>query len=255
MTTGKYLEDTRHPWACILFVIPLLLAYEGGHELSGQLPGQQVRNGAEAWLRMGLTELGWSTQYAAPLLVLAILVGWSVVCRAERPRELVGVLAGMFVESILFAVGLYVLGQAIWPWFDDLSPLFDKLSMLLDTTSPGSSSGLDPVLEKALRCIGAGIYEEAMFRLGLFSLLCWLFRLADFPLIFGLLLASILSALAFALAHHLGVTTEKFPTSIFLFQALAGVYFAWLYRIRGLGIAIGAHTAYDVLVGIVLPML
>ena len=236
MISGKYLEDTRHPWACALIIVPLLVAYEGGHVYSGETPGQENRNGAETWLRMGLAELGCFADYAAPALVLGILVAWSILCRSGRPQDLVGVLMGMIVESVLFAVGLYVLSLA-------LLPLLDHLGVLMDSTSPSFSSGLDRLLEKALRYLGAGIYEETMFRLGLFSILCWLFRLADLSFLTALLLASIISALAFAGAHHLGESGEPFDAVRFLFRTLAGFYFAWLYRIRGLGIAVGAIRA------------
>jgi hypothetical protein len=30
---------------------------------------------------------------------------------------------------------------------------------------------------------------------------------------------------------------------------MAGVFFAWVFVIRGFGIAVGTHTAYDILVG------
>ena len=32
----------------------------------------------------------------------------------------------------------------------------------------------------------------------------------------------------------------------------AGLYFALLFRLRGFGIAVGAHALYDVMVGVVL---
>ena len=40
------------------------------------------------------------------------------------------------------------------------------------------------------------------------------------------------------------------PPGVRLFRTLAGLYFAWLYCVRGFGIAVGAHAGYDVLVGL-----
>src|SRR5262249_48259180 len=97
--------------------------------------------------------------------------------------------------------------------------------------------------------VGAGIYEEAIFRLGLFTALYWVLKkISPFPL-FPFVLAAAVSALLFAAAHHAGPHGEKFDGYVFLFRALAGVYFAFVYQLRGFGIAVGAHAGYDVLVG------
>ena len=57
------------------------------------------------------------------------------------------------------------------------------------------------------------------------------------------------SALLFSLAHHAGTPGEAFTWFAFIFRWLAGVYFAWVFVVRGFGVAVGTHTAYDVLVG------
>src|SRR5207248_6458441 len=101
---------------------------------------------------------------------------------------------------------------------------------------------------------GAGIYEEALFRLLLLSALRWLLRQADFPPLGALGLAGLLSALLFSLAHHVGPQGEAFDAQVFFFRTLAGLYFAALYHFRGFGIAVGAHAGYDVLVGILLEV-
>jgi hypothetical protein len=89
-----------------------------------------------------------------------------------------------------------------------------------------------------------------MFRLLLFSGLLAAFNMADLPRRWALGIAALASALLFAGAHNLGASGELFQGSLFLFRSLAGVYFAWLYCVRGFGIAVGAHAGYDVLVGL-----
>src|SRR5262249_1754553 len=100
--------------------------------------------------------------------------------------------------------------------------------------------------------VGAGIYEEVLFRLLLLSGLAGLFRLADLPRVIGLPLAAVASALLFAAAHHVGPNGEAFEGYGFLFRTLAGLYFALLYQLRGFGIAVGAHASYDLLVGLLM---
>jgi hypothetical protein len=64
-------------------------------------------------------------------------------------------------------------------------------------------------------------------------------------------LAACAAALAFAAAHHVGPYGEPMRADYFVFRTVAGLYFTLLFVIRGFGIAVGAHTGYDVLVGLV----
>jgi Type II CAAX prenyl endopeptidase Rce1-like len=241
----NYLEGTRHPWMSVLFVVPLLLAYEGGRWSAGPAAAEEVRNGAEHWLRLGIEFLGFPADYACPGMLLTGLLTWSLFRRHDRPRDLVSLGIGMIVECALFAGGLYLLSQAILP-------IFDKLGVFLQASGQSAASGLDPQMEQVLRYLGAGIYEEAMFRLGLFTLLYWLFQFADFSPLVSLNLAAIASALIFAGAHHLEASAEPFHAAVFLYRTMAGFYFAWIYQLRGLGVAVGAHAGYNMLIGLLL---
>src|SRR5262249_23206098 len=112
------------------------------------------------------------------------------------------------------------------------------------------SQAPDPTVVDLVRYCGAGIYEETLFRLWFFSGLLAAFNLAELPRRTGLVLAAAASALLFAGAHNVGPYGEPFQGSLFLFRTLAGLYFAWLYCVRGFGIAVGAHAGYDVLIGL-----
>jgi len=68
-----------------------------------------------------------------------------------------------------------------------------------------------------------------------------------------LICAMIVSSLLFSGAHYIGPAADQYSHFSFLFRVCAGMYFAGLFFCRGLGIAIGAHTAYDLLVGLLLP--
>ena len=206
-TRAGYVLATRHPWPCLLFLLPLLLIYECGVVWLGGTQPEALRNGADHWLR------------------------WN-----DRPGDLFGLWLGMAIESVLFALGLWALSRA-------LGPLLDELGIELN-----QSPRLTHAVGQIVTFIGAGIYEETLFRLMLFAGLAWLLRR-----LVGLLLATLLAALAsaalFSAAHHIGPFGEPFNAYVFLFRALAGLYFAGLLQLRGFGIAVGAHACYDVLVG------
>ncbi len=234
--SGNYLQATRHPWSCLVFVLPLLLIYEVGLHFLGT-GSEALRNGADAWFRLGLAHIGLVDWFWAPVLLASLLVLWSFLRRHDRPDDFVGVWVGMAVESIFFALGLWALSKG-------LHPFLDGLGVKLSAPAMAGPSG------QIISFIGAGIYEETLFRLLLFSGLLWFLKLTDFPLPLTGLLAILGSALLFAAAHNFGPNGESYNSHVFVFRTLAGGYFTLLYLFRGLGIAVGAHTGYDVLIGI-----
>lgn len=240
---GGYLSATRHPWPCLLFLLPLLAIYEVGVIWLGGTEPDALRNGADSWLRWGLEAFGLHQLYWAPVLLAAIFLVWSWWRRWDRPRDLVSVWMGMAIESIGFALGLWGVSRG-------LSPLLDSLDIQL-VWPPLCSETTAPALGQVITFVGAGIYEEVLFRLLFFTILSGLLRLAHAPGLMAVLVAAVASAAFFAAAHHLGPYGEDFDSYVFLFRTLAGVYFALLFQLRGFGIAVGAHACYDVLVGIV----
>jgi hypothetical protein len=259
MLGPAYLPATRHPWSCVVFVLPLLLIYEVGLYLAGPGQPELLRNGADAWLRLGLAHLGLRASYWAPALLMSVLVFWSLFRRSDRPHDFLSVWAGMVVESAIYALGLWALSRALGPMLDGLgihlAALPDAAGQGLPRTSseaPRSATLTAPAVRQIVSFVGAGIYEETLFRLLVFSGLQWVIRLAGFPWILCGLVAAVAAALLFSAAHNLGPNGEAFQGYVFLFRTLAGVYFTALYQFRGFGIAVGAHAGYDVLVGVLI---
>src|SRR5205807_1214064 len=117
--------------------------------------------GANSWLRLGLTGIGMKQSYGAPALLLLVLFLWLMSRWKDRPGDLVGVLCGMSVESVLFALGLWGISRG-------LGPLIDYLGLELSIAT--QELGL------LVTYVGAGIYEEMLFRLLLFSGMMFLLR-------------------------------------------------------------------------------
>ncbi len=234
----SYFQATRHPWPSLLFLLPLLGAYEAGVLwLGGPQPGA-LRNGADAWLHWAFESVGVNFAYAPPLLIALFFCGWSYSARAKRPQDLIGVVSGMVIEAIFFALGLWGVSRA-------LGPILDHFGIRL-ALAPAQSQAVG----QAITFIGAGIYEEVLFRLLLFSALNFLLRLMFVPSVLTVPLAAVGSAALFSAAHHVGPFGEPYDGEVFLFRLVAGVYFAVVYRMRGFGVAAGAHALYDVVVGV-----
>jgi hypothetical protein len=236
---GGYLAATRHPWPCLWFLFPLLVAYEAGVLWLGGAGPETLRNGADTWLRWGLEAFGLHQLYWAPVLVVVVFLGWSWLRLWDRPVRLFGVCAGMVFESVALALGL-------WGLNDGLGPLLDRLGIRMSVAAEGKTLG------QMVTFVGAGIYEEVLFRLVLFFVLGLLLRQIGVPRLLAALLTTAASALLFAAAHHVGPYGEPFDIRTFFFRTLAGCYFALIYLLRGFGVAVGSHACYDVLVGVLL---
>jgi Type II CAAX prenyl endopeptidase Rce1-like len=233
----NYFSATRHPWASLLFLAPLLAAYEGGVLWLGGDQAARLRNGADAWMRWGLDVFGAGHVLAAPLIVLLVLLAWTWWRWADRPDDPVTLFFGTAFESCFFAF-------LLWQFSRNFGPIVDRLGITLQITVQA------PPLTHILTFIGAGIYEEVLFRLGLFAGLYGLLRVVRLPKVAAVMLAAAAAAAAFAAAHHIGPYGEPVRADYFLFRALAGLYFTLLFVLRGFGIAAGAHAGYDVLVGV-----
>ena len=234
---GGYYRATCHPWPCWLFVLPLLLAYEGGVLWLGGPNPELLRNGADHWLRRALLMIGLRWFWVPPALLALIFVVWIWARRQDRPGDLLGVLSGMILESVAFALGLWALSRILGPMLEPTG---------VTAQVPRADSGMRQILPY----LGAGIYEEALFRLGLYTLLFGLFRLMDAPDWLSVCVAAITSAILFSAAHHLGPYGQAYSHPVFVFRLAAGLYFAALFQTRGIGIAIGAHACYNIMVSI-----
>src|SRR5262245_3918189 len=108
----SYWAATRRPFPSLLLVAPLVIAYEWAVIwLGGPTPGK-LRTGADTWMRNALASLGVNDRWLLPLLLVLILLGWQVVSYRDW-RFSPGILAGMVVESLVWAVMLVGISRLI----------------------------------------------------------------------------------------------------------------------------------------------
>ncbi|QDU37776.1 CAAX amino terminal protease self- immunity [Maioricimonas rarisocia] len=249
-----YWEAARRPLAATCFVLPLILAYEIGL-LTCPSAGMALRNGADCWMRAFLAA-GMGIQAALlPAVVVASLLAWQVAARHPW-RCRVETLIGMFGESLILATALFVLARLIGQAF----------ATMVVAQIPAAS---DPVTVggRAISFVGAGIYEEVLFRLLLLPGVVLALRGLLLPRGLAILLGVLLSSVVFSAAHYIEVAPGSGTIELwgplqhvletrelwfgFLFRAAAGVWFAILFYLRGFGITVGCHVLYDIMVGIV----
>lgn len=276
----SYLERTSRPICAIAFLLPLIIIYElGTIRINSELLRQShIRVVAFVWLQNFAEYLGLSGRLAwlaTPLLVVVILLALQITSRTPWVVRLKDLLP-MTGECLILAVPLIVFSvllNRLPATHNDATAVNSaatKMALPLDSpltsaqTSPASAvahTALVPettaktgVLVNIVTGIGAGIYEEFVFRLILICLLMLLLQdMLGLSYRTSITLAVVIAALLFSAHHHLFllngrfVIGEAFSWPAFLFRTAAGLYFAALFALRGFGITAGTHAFHNVI--------
>ncbi len=241
MTIQQYFTTSKQARYSLLFALPLLLLYEGVSALLSQSAVAGVRNGADVLLKTLFLTLGGRTGLLVFGVLLLSIGGWIVV-RDHRSRSDPmnhRVFGGMFLESLILAA---LFGQTVallTTWLLGGGPT------LLSIQAESTVASL-PFSTQIVVSLGAGLYEELLFRVLLVSgLLALGMRLGwDRKVAVGV--AVVASALIFSAFHYIGPYGDQLTTPSFTFRAIAGVLLSGLYVFRGFGITAWTHALYDV---------
>ena len=203
-----------------------------------RVAGGVVRNGADVLLTGLFT---WLLGPRGPMVFMALVIGgalWLIVRDRRGGPVRASTLAAMLGESVALALvfGLIV-GTA-------------TTQLVGPLRSMAAGGGLDgDALSRLTLSLGAGLYEELLFRVVLVALLANGFRL-----LFGVsrvaagIAGAFVGALLFSAFHYIGPLGEPLQLESFVFRALAGLAFSGLYLTRGFGITAWTHALYDVAV-------
>jgi hypothetical protein len=271
----------------IAFLLPFILFYEIGTILinTDVLNRTQVRVVAFVWLQEFLQYLGTGNKLAwiaPPLVVVVILLGLQIASR--KPWWFcLSDYTPMVLECTLLAVPLIVLSlffnsPVVGPQGGSQLPHAPAAmtSCVVPAEAPASGTASDErilalaqpagggasnhsLMADVVTGVGAGIYEELVFRLILICALMVLFQdVIGIDHKNAIILSVLISAALFS-AHHHHITFinghlgrgAPFTWTEFVFRTVAGVYFAALFAIRGFGIAAGTHAFYDIIATII----
>lgn len=235
----RYFELTRSLTYSLLFAAPLLLLYEAGAAWLAGTGTTDLRNGADVLLRSLLAAGGirGTLSFTASLLAVAAVL---IVLEQRRKRVPVRAapLAGMFVESAAYALVFgTVVGYATQALLQGVG-----WRLAADHGAVGALS----LPEAWVLSLGAGIYEELVFRVLLVGGLLAIFRGSGLGPRQAGLFAALLAALLFSAFHYVGPYGDPWQVQSFVFRALAGLAFSVLFLVRGFGITAWTHALYDV---------
>lgn len=230
-TPGGYYHWSRDPAVGLFAVLPLWLLYEGLRLTL--VPAE--RNGAEVLLLRELQRVG---PHGLIVLRVALLAAMFVAARSLVRRDV----PWLRVAAVLALEGT-VYGLLLGPIAGTLTT---SAARLLEILPMGNS-----LVTNLVGSLGAGIFEELVFRLGLMSALVWiglravrawsLPPLAAKSFVGGV--AVLVSAVVFSWFHHF--CGEPFDPTRFLFRTVAGVLLGLLMWARGYGVCVYAHAFYD----------
>lgn len=243
MPPNGYFHATRAPRHSLLFALPLLLLYELLALLLTRSELSQVRNGADVLLKSVFVALGG--RYGLTAFTVVLLCTGAVLVWRDRKRHgevQPRLFAGMLLEAVLYAVLLGGVASALTSLL-----LHGRLALAgpaVALTQDVAGLGLPTQLMISL---GAGIYEELLFRVLLVSGLAALARgVLGWSVLAAGVFAAVAGALIFSLFHYIGPFGDQLTLGSFTFRAVAGLLFSGLYLLRGFGITAWSHALYDV---------
>ena len=227
----SYWTQSRSPLYSFLFTIPIFVIYEIGIFFISKDDVWVLRNGADALMRQLLASFGIFGLYGIGAIFLFAFI--IVFIRQKQQWDKTDIhfdyLLLMTAESAVWALCLYFLLSNI----------------LVGLMNPIGKS----IIQQVTLAIGAGIYEEFLFRVlliyGLNGILGFIFQWSVNIRRWG---AMIVAAGIFSAFHFIGEYGDYFSLDLFLLRFFAGLVLGIVYFVRGFGITAYAHSIYDLIV-------
>lgn len=216
----------------LVLILPLLVFYELGVLFADAM------NGADL-ITKGLIRLAGVNGFVAIQLgLVAVMALLAFYLRRKQEFDLRQFL------PVLLESGIYALTMGTFIIF----VMRDVLGIDPQLAAGGPVARAS-FFDRLVMSVGAGVHEELVFRLlmmgGLLLLLEKGFKTKRW---IAIAIAIAVSSLLFSAAHHIGPLGEPLRVGVFVYRAIAGVIFAFLYQYRSFAIAVYSHALYDIYV-------
>lgn len=236
---ARYWQLSQTPRYSLLFALPLFIGYEVLQLAVSGGPGGDIRNGADVILQSLFADL---MGRRGPMVFEIVLIVLGLVLVAHDMRRHGRHLSrmiflGMSLETLALAILCGVLVGGI------TSHLFGAMGLAIGQIER------TPLPVRLMLSLGAGLYEELLFRVILVGALAWGgHRILGWSARLSGIVAVTVGALAFSAIHYVGTYGDQLTLYSFVYRTLAGVFFSALYLLRGFGITAWTHALYDVFV-------
>ena len=230
-----YLDESRTAGMSVVAILPLVVLYQVGIVQSGS----NVRNLAEVWLTGPFSLLGVN---ASTVVNVVLIVGLVIALLRVESR-------GTVWMSFLFVLVLEATFYAVLMFL--ATP---RAAREVCRHIPAALIVGDVAWPNLWLCVGAGVYEELLFRLLLLGGGAFVLRkVFEFDRRSSAVVMLVISSALFSAAHHVGSMGEPLNAFIFVFRCLCGVALGTLFLLRGLGVAVWTHAIFNVLVLLYVP--
>lgn len=236
--TGATTQESRNLVTGLVLVFPLLLLYQIGVVFIYPLI-----NGADFLTRFLFHNLQLTrSAYLGYTGLVGLVFAVAVAVLRKRQRIHLGMFVPILLESAVYALTMGSLIVFVMTRVFGINP---RLAVGL---------GDEGLVGRVVMSLGAGFWEETVFRLGILSAteaLCA--RVIGMRRFFALAVALGVSSFLFSAAHHIPPYGDPLHLGVFTFRLLAGVFFGLLFRFRGFAVAAYTHALYDIYVLILRP--
>ena len=229
---NTYFKSTRSLSYSYIVCLPLLFLYEILITISQPDTEAMVRLGADIWIKSILALTGYDT--LAITFTLVVALGAFVYFKERKnPVTLHGrYFLYLILESLVWGLLLAFLISGLVGWIFQMTPAPESLTRL----------------QLFALSLGAGLYEELVFRVILVSGLVIAFGKLGFSRVWKHASAILLGAAIFSMVHYMGSLGDPFTFSSFTFRFLFGIALNALLVLRGFGVAVWTHSLYNVMV-------
>ncbi len=226
---SDYWRYSRSSYYSVVMALPLLLSYEILIILT-QSNYWVIRNAADVWIRTFLMAFDLKAQHVT-FVMIGVLFALIPVTkfRSSGVSIKLNYVLMILLESFVYSIILGVVLQLI-------------------LRSGGLSTGGlgNDVLQNIALSLGAGFFEEIIFRVVLLNFLFFLFKPFIKKTFVAGILSVLISSLLFSISHYVGSMADSWEIYSFMFRWLAGMLFTVLYFIRGFAITAYTHALYDI---------
>ena len=226
---NNYWRYSRSAYYSVVAALPLLVVYEILVILT-QSRYWVIRNAADMWIRSFLMAFDLRAQHLTFVMIgISFALIPLAMTRSLGVKLKVKYFLLMFVEALTYSLVLGVFLQFIL-----------RLSGLV----VGSSG--NGMLQNFALSLGAGLFEEIIFRVILLNILYMLLNIVFKNKVTAAVISVLTASFLFSLSHYVGSMPDSWELYSFMFRWIAGMLFTVLYFIRGFAITAYTHALYDI---------
>mgnify|MGYP001372119890 CR=1 FL=1 len=231
LDNSSYFNYSKQLIISAILLFPFIIIYEIISFFKFYDKEYIIRNSADAILREIFSYFTFinNNYYSVLLLIFLLFVIFYHRDEFINLSIKVNFLIFMLVEGFLFGVILLFL-------LNDNSLIF-KYNFSLSN---------DIILAYYL-CVGAGIWEEVLFRLLLLNIVVSTISYINIKEEASTFIAIFIVSIIFSAFHYIGQNPDVFSYYSFSIRFIGGFILGYIYIFRGLGIASMTHFTYDLL--------